>query len=186
MTPHFFSAECLPEFTVHTDNGRTTCPGCGLTLPDSYVDPPDRFNATGACWQLFSDLSCYSVAKQDAGFIHQHVVDAYAAQHPGGTTRNLTVAFGLIGLYLALEKGYMGKEKQKAHMRIAKIRKDWPRLEPPTQPAAITVLDVLRLPDGPEKDAMIRQWMVAVWESWADRQARVRETTDGLITPAQK
>jgi hypothetical protein len=172
--------------TVHTDNRKTTCPGCGLSLPDSYVDPPDRFNATGECWQSFSDLSCYSVAKQDAGFIHQHVVDAYAAQHASGTTRNITVAFGLIGLYLALEKGYMGKEIQKEHMRIAKIRKDWPRLEPPTRPAASTVLDVLKVPDGSMKDAMIRQWMVAVWESWADRQAWVRETTDRLVSRAQK
>jgi hypothetical protein len=114
------------------------------------------------------------------------VVDAYAAQHAGGTTRNITVAFGLIGLYLALEKGYGGKEIQKAHMRIAKIRKDWPRLEPPTRPAVVTIQDVLRVPDGPEKDAMIRQWMVAVWESWANRQAWVREMTDGFITRAQK
>jgi hypothetical protein len=68
VTPHFFSAECLPVFTVYTDNRRTSCPGCGLSLPESYIDPPDRFNATGECWQLFSDLSCYSVAKQDAGF----------------------------------------------------------------------------------------------------------------------
>jgi hypothetical protein len=61
--------------------------------------------------------------------MHQHVVDAYAAQHASGTTRNITVAFDLIGLYLALEKGYTGKEVQNAHMQIAKIRKDWPRLK---------------------------------------------------------
>jgi hypothetical protein len=43
-------------------------------------------------------------------------------------------------------------------MRIAKIRKDWPpRLDPPMQQAAITILDVLRVPDGSGKDAMIRQ-----------------------------
>jgi hypothetical protein len=28
---------------------------------------------------------------------------------------------------------------------------------------------------------MIRQWMAAVWASWEDRQAWVRETTDPLL-----
>ena len=121
----------------------TLCPGCGLCLPDRHCNPPDRFNASGECWQLYSDLSCYMVAKQDAAFIHQHAVDAYAAQHSGGTTRNITVAFGLIGLYLALEKGYTGKQVQQAHMQIAQIRKDWLRLEPPFRPSGISVRDVL-------------------------------------------
>jgi hypothetical protein len=150
-------------------------------LSNRHLDPPDRFNASGECWQLFSDLSCYTVSRQDAEFIHQYAVDAYEAQHAGGKTRNITVAFGLIGLYLALEKGYTGKQVQQAHMLIAKVRKDWPRLEPPARPACLTVMNVLKTPDGTEKDVMIRQWMAAVWESWADRQVWVRETTDVLL-----
>ena len=130
---------------MHKENKTTTCPGCGLVLSDRYFDSPDRFNASGECRQIFSDLTCYTVSKRDAEFIHQHAVDAYEAQHAGGQTRNITVAFGLIGLYLALEKGYTGKQVQQAHMRIAKIRRDWPRLEPPARPAGITVLDVLKM-----------------------------------------
>ncbi len=103
------------------------CPGCHVKLPDRHLDPPDRTNASGECGQVYSDLMCYTVAKQDPEFIHQHVVDTYAAQHAGGPTRNITVAFGLIGLYLALEKGYTGKQVQQAHMRIAKAQKVWPR-----------------------------------------------------------
>lgn len=152
------------------------CPGCRLCIPAKQCDPPDRWNASWECLQVYSDLMCYTLAKQDTEFIHQHAVDAYAAQHGGGTTRNIAVVFGLIGLYLALEKGYAGKQVQQAHMRIAKIRKNWPRLEPPRTPASITVMDVLRAPDGPEKDAMIRRWMTAVWESWSDQQPWVRET----------
>jgi hypothetical protein len=118
------------------------------------------------------------VAKQDPEFIHQHAVDAYAAQHAGGTTRNITVAFGLIGLCLALERGFTGMEIQRAHMRIAKLRNVWPRLDPPPKPASITVMDVLAVPDGPEKDAMIRRWMAAVRESRADHHQWIRETVD--------
>ncbi|MGB7789141.1 DUF5946 family protein [Methanoregula sp.] len=159
------------------------CPGCLLELPDRHLDPPPpcRFNASGECWQAFSDLFCYTVAKGDAAFIHQHAVDAYEAQHAGGNSRPITAVFGLIGLYLALEKGYSGREVQRAHMRIAKLRRDWPRLEPPVRPAALTVMDVLNVSTGPERDAMILQWVAAVWESWADRQAWVREITGGLV-----
>jgi hypothetical protein len=158
-----------------------TCPGCLLELPDRHLDPPDRFNASGECWQAFSDLACYTIAKQDPVFIHQHAVDAYEAQHAAGITLNITVAFGLIGLHLALEKEYTGREVQQAHMQIAKIRKDWPRLEPPLQPAGLTASDVLITPLGPDRDAMIMQWAAAVWESWADRQPWIRETTDVLL-----
>ena len=73
------------------------CPGCRLKLPHQHLDPPDRTNASGECLQLYSDLMCYTVAKQDPEFIHQHAVDTHAAQHAGGPTRNITVAFGLIG-----------------------------------------------------------------------------------------
>jgi hypothetical protein len=162
-------------------NKTTTCPGCGRLLPDLQLDPPDRVNTSGKCWQRFSDLSCNTVTLRDTKFIHQHAVDAYEAQHAGGTTRNITVAFGLIGLCLALEKGYTGKQVQQVHMRIAKSRRDWPRLELPARPARLTVLDVLNMPDGTKKDAMIREWMEAVWESWVDHQMWVRQTTEGLI-----
>ena len=119
---------------------------------------------------MYSDLQCYTVAKQDPEFIHQHAVDTYAAQHAGGPTRNITVAFGLIGLYLAVEKGYTGRQVQLAHMRITKVRNDWPRSEPPGQPAPLTVMDVLQAGTDAQRDAMIRKWMGAVWGSWEDRE----------------
>lgn len=159
----------------------SVCPGCHLELPDRHIDPPERFRASGECWQLFSDLSCYTVSKQDPEFIHQYAVDAYEAQHAGGKTRNITVAFGLIGLYLALEKGFTGREVQAAHMRIARVRKDWPRLAPPGCPASITVLDVLMEKTDDGRDRMIREWMAAVWDSWSDRHEWVRSTTDETL-----
>ena len=145
-----------------------------------------RANASGGWLQAYSDLQCYTVARQDPGFIHQHVVDTYAAQHGGGSTRAITVAFGLIGLYLALEKGYMGKQVQLAHMRIARTGKVWPYLDPPGQPAVLTVMDVLQAGTDEEKDAMIRKWMAAVWESWADRHSWVQTTTDELHISTRK
>jgi hypothetical protein len=171
---------------MREEDSITVCPGCGLRLPKEGGGSPDRCNASPECLQAYSDLLCYTVAKQDPEFIHQHAVDAYAAQHAGGTTRNITVPFGIIGLYLALEKGYTGKQVQRAHMQIAKLRKDWPRLEPPSRPASINVMDVLQAPDGGGKDAMIRRWMAAVWECWADRQAWVRKETVQVLAISGK
>lgn len=158
-----------------------TCPGCHALFPDRNPGPPERFNASGECWQAFCDLSGCTVAKQDEDFIHQHAVDAYEAQHAGGKTRPIAVAFGLIGLYLALERGYTGREVQRAHMRIAKIRRDWPRLPPPAHAAQMTVADVLMAGTDAERDAMILRWAAAVWENWAEQQAWVRQTTDELL-----
>lgn len=79
-----------------------------------------------------------------------------------------------------MEEGYTGKRVQQAQMRIVKIRKNLSWLEPPRKPAYLTVMDVLMAPDG-RRDAMIRTWVAAVGESWAERQVWVRETTDAQL-----
>ena len=158
------------------------CPGCGVQLPEDPRTPlPEKVTASRECWQAYSDLQCSTVALRDARFTHQHVVDAYAAQHAGEKTRGISVVFGLIGLYLALEKGFSGKEVQRAHMRIARKKRAWPDLAPPVHPAGVYVTDVLAAPGDPEREAMIFRWMAAVWESWQDRQAWVREITAELF-----
>ncbi|MEN6341950.1 MAG: DUF5946 family protein [Methanospirillum sp.] len=164
----------------------TRCPGCRLELPHRHLNPPPRVYASGECWRIYSDLQSYTVAKRDPAFMHQHAVDAYAAQHAGGPTRNIAVAFGLIGLYLALERRYTGRQVQLAHMRIAKARKEWPRLEQPAETVGFTALDVLRARTDAERDRMIERWMAAVWETWADRQEWVRATTDDLLYPSKR
>ena len=71
-------------------------------------------------------------------------------------------------------------------MRIAKVRKVWPRFDPPLRPAVLTVVDVLQSGTDGEKDAMIRKWMAAVWESWSDRHAWIRMTTAELLASSGK
>ena len=98
------------------------CPGCRVCLPDKHLDYPDWFYASGECMQLYYEITYYTLKKNDSGFIHQYVVDSYAAQHSGSKTRTITTAFALIGLFLAVERGYTGKGVQEAHMKIAKVR----------------------------------------------------------------
>lgn len=116
--------------------------------------------------ELFDELAFYTLARGDAEFIHQNAVDAFAAQHADETTKPIVVVFALVGLYLHLEKGFTGKQVQRAHMQMARYHRQWPRLAVAHEPAAITVADVVGAAPGADRDAMIRRWCASVWEGW--------------------
>jgi uncharacterized protein DUF5946 len=129
--------------------------------------------------ELFHELSFYTLAHADPVFIHQNAVDAYTAQLADETTKPIAVVFALIGLYLHLERNFTGRQVQRAHMKMARQRKEWPRLPLPMKRAAITVADVVAATPGPARDAMIRAWCVSVWEVWRDSRepiARLAKT----------
>jgi hypothetical protein len=121
----------------------------------------------------YQELCAYTLTRGDPAFIHQHVVDAYAAQHVGAQTKAITTAFALIGLYLLVERRYSGRQVQLAHMRLARKRKQWPTFTPPPARPALTVIDVMRAEPGTPRDQAILAWCVSVWESWGDRRAQV-------------
>jgi Family of unknown function (DUF5946) len=89
------------------------CPGCGLMLPDQNLPRATRHNASGECQRLNEELAAYHLQLGDATFLHQHAVDSYGAQHAGAPSRNITTAYALVGLYLAIEHGYTGLQVQK-------------------------------------------------------------------------
>lgn len=153
---------------------RGLCPGCGLSLPasESLADP--RVNASPECWQLYGELTAYTVTRGDLAFTHQHLVDAYAAQHAGGPSKPIGVAFGLIGLYLACEKGYTGRQVQHMHMLLANRSKHWPTFTPPERTGGLTVQDVLRTRPGDERDAMLMRWAASVWDMWSAEHERIK------------
>jgi hypothetical protein len=127
----------------------------------------------------YSELAYYTLAHPDPAFIHQHIVDAYTAQHADETTRPIAVVFALIGLYLHLEKNYSGRQVQRAHMQLAKWPNTWPKLPIPTERSEISIEDVLAAGAGPARDAMIDRWCKAVWKSW-------QESHPAIISIAQK
>jgi hypothetical protein len=150
------------------------CPGCGVRLPVSEAAPDSRYNASAECWQLYGELAAYTVTRGYVEFIHQLVVDAYAAQHAGEDARPIGVAFALIGLYLACERGYTGRQVQHMHMLLAQRSKTWPRFVPPAHAGSVTVLDVLQARPGEERDATLRRWGQSVWDAWSAEHERVR------------
>ena len=107
------------------------CPGCKAILPNQNLGLDEHYNACGECVKLYGDLSAYNMEKQDITFIHQLVVDTYAAQHVGRTTKNIRTVYSLVGLYLVNEHEFTGRQVQQAHMKLSKHGIDWPNLAPP-------------------------------------------------------
>jgi hypothetical protein len=137
------------------------CPGCGIDDDE--------------CAQLHAELAAYTLTHGDRNFIHQHVVDAYAAQHACLATKTIGPAFAVIGLYLALEEGFTGRQVQRAHMDLARLKKQWPKLEPPRDYAILTVADVMKADPGEPRDAAIMKWAAAVWNTWHDQHEWIRQ-----------
>jgi hypothetical protein len=122
---------------------------------------------------LYNELAFYSLAHPDPAFIHQNVVDAFAAQHADETSKPIYIVFALIGLYLCVEKNFTGKQAQKAHMQLAKTRREYPRLPLPTDRGAIGIHEVLAAPPGPARDAMIHNWCVSAWGAWKESREQI-------------
>jgi hypothetical protein len=157
------------------------CPGCGLILPSVEEQLDDRYNASSACRQLYGELTAYTLSLLDADFIHQIAVDTYTAQHAGAVVKPIALTFALVGLYLAFEHNYTGKQVQKAHMLLAATPKQWPTFRLPEAKASLTVLDVLNTPEH-ERNGMLREWGKAVWRIWESEQKKVAEFVHERLT----
>ena len=116
----------------------------------------------------YDELASYTLTLGDAAFIHQHVVDAFAAQQATETTKAITVAFALIGLYLHVERGFTGRQVQRAHMMLARRSRNWPVFTLPEARGARTATDVLATPAGPARDHAISDWCASVWSAYAE------------------
>lgn len=113
-------------------------------------------------------LAAYTLAHGDPSFIHQHVVDAFAAQSATPATKPIALAFALIGLYLHVERGFTGRQVQRAHMMLAKRTRHWPTFPLPESRGSMTALDVMAAPAGAERDRAIDAWCAAVWDAYRE------------------
>jgi len=125
--------------------------------------------------EAYEALQFYTLAHADPTFIHQHVVDAWAAQHADERTKPIAITFPLVGLYLHLEKGFTGRQVQRAHMALARRRRAWPSFALPAERGALTTVEVMAAPAGPERDRAIERWCACVWEAFAECHRQVRE-----------
>lgn len=123
----------------------------------------------------FESLSAAGFQRRDPEFRHQHAVDAHAAQAAAEGDPAVALVFALVGLCLHLEHGWSGAQVQRAHVRLARRRPEWPRLELPPEPrGALDARDVLAAEPGAARDALLRRWCETVWTAHAANQAAIR------------
>lgn len=113
----------------------------------------------------FDEVYVYTMGRP--GFILQHVVDAFSVQTATNDSKPLGIVFGLVGLYLHVEKHFSGRQVQQVHVKLGSRKRDWPSICFPEDRGAITVLDVLAASAGPERDRAIDDWCRSVWTSFA-------------------
>lgn len=128
--------------------------------------------------ETFQELAFYTLSKGDPAFTHQHAVDAYAAQHAGDDTKPISLVFGLVGLYLAQERGWTGRQAQLFHMKMARHKRSWPEIPLPENRGAITVNDVLAAPPGMERDERIMDWCRSVWMAYENAHVIIKDLVE--------
>jgi Family of unknown function (DUF5946) len=121
----------------------------------------------------YNELSAYTLTHSDPAFIHQHVVDAFAAQQADESTKPITLTFALVGLYLHVERGRTGRRVQLVHMQLAKRKRRWPTWSLPTERGKMTVHDVIRSRPGAERDTAIGAWCASVWQAFSSQRNAV-------------
>lgn len=124
---------------------------------------------------VYHQLCAYTLTRGDAAFIHQHVVDAYAAQHADAHTRPITVTFALVGLYLLIEHGTTGRQVQRVHMQLGRKKHEWPVFVLPQDRGGVIAADVMRAPEGPERDLAIHDWCRSVWTAFSGNRRIVAD-----------
>lgn len=175
--------------------GDVGCPGCGVALPPSGWLPDRRLNASPECWQVHGEVMGLEYQHPElVRRFHQLTVDAYGAQHAGGPTKQIRVAYSLVGLYLALDCGFSGLQVRDAHQQMGKPAPWWPAFPRPAQTGALTVLDVAaagaRAGSVEGHARLVAQWAGQVWAAWAEQHVDVAELARqlglrGAPTPGQ-
>lgn len=125
--------------------------------------------------EAYQELQCYTLAHGDPRFIHQHVVDAWAAQHADKHTKPIGLTFALVGLYLHLEKGFSGRQVQRAHVALGRRKHAWPSFTLPRERGSVTASQVMTAPPGPERDQAIDGWCGSVWAAFSQDHRAVAE-----------
>ena len=129
----------------------------------------------------YDEVYAYTMGRP--GFILQHVVDAFAVQTANDESRPIGVVFGLVGLYLHVEKQFSGHQVQRVHMELGRRKRQWPQVHVTEDRGRVTVADVLAASAGPERDMAIDDWCRSVWTAFgANRQAIIALLREYQIT----
>lgn len=130
---------------------------------------------------LFHELSYYTLAQRREEFIHQYVVDAYGAQSASASVKPIRLVFALVGLYLHVEHGCNGRQVQRIHTQLAQRKPALPQISVPASRGALSIVDVLNVPPGPERDRKIEDWCKSVWAAYSHNRKAVIGLLGNLV-----
>lgn len=140
-------------------------------------DPPVEHRASAGCYAIAGEVLARDYSDPDYyRLAHQIVVDAYAAQHGGGSSRRevQTVALCLMTLCLFIEQGVAPEHGPSLHQRMTVRRPQFTRLEPPDMHGLMTVADLLPARDAAEHARLALKWGGQVWGAYKAHHETVR------------
>lgn len=153
------------------------CPGCGLRLPDVAGSAHAYMTSSAACWNRYGALLAVQYADPERMRFHQLVVDAHAAQHPGGDDRRAVQSVGihLMTLALFLEHGVDPARGPALHREMVE-RPTFHRLVLAEDAGSARLTHVHVPLDGAALDARARavEWAADVWQMWSAHHETVR------------
>lgn len=163
----------------------STCPGCGLSAPAAGGPVPEDHVASAECWAAYGRLLACSYRDPDRRAVHQMIVDAYAAQHAGGTSRRQvqTVALCLMTLCLFIEDDVDPARGPALHKQMVARRPEFTWLAPPPLAGLMTVVDPLGAGDAAAYRRLVREWGRQIWQAWTAHHPTVRAWNTHVLDP---
>lgn len=163
------------------------CPGCGLVLPAApRTDVVQSINSSDECATVRSEILGFQFEHPVMLRYHQMIVDAYGAQHGGGPTPPIRVAYGLAGLWLAIEHGFSGEDVRAVHRRMGHPQHDWPAFVPPAAPVGWATIDEVadagvRAGSQAGHARAVRGWAESVWDTWVREVPGTDDAVESML-----
>jgi len=129
--------------------------------------------SSSASFTVYDHLYLYAGGRGRERFILQNVVDAHHAQIATEQTKPIVIIMALVGLYLHVERGFTGLQVQQVHMQLGRHKHQWPRIALPQTRGAVNEEDVMKVPEGDERDAAISDWCRSVWDVYKDNRPTI-------------
>jgi hypothetical protein len=150
---------------------------CGFEAEKSDGPTHEYILSTAGCWEAYGRLLAREYEDQARWRTHRLTVDAYAVQHPGvdGPQARNSVGLHLSRLGLLFDRGWTLEQANDAMLAISAKKFSYPWLLPPSGVAGVTVEDVLAAQTAEAHMRAVEGWAQAVWGSWEQHHATVRE-----------
>ncbi len=158
------------------------CFACGGLFP-ALEGPTHRcMESTPGCWAADGEVLAHEYSNQGYARLHRLTVDAYAVQHPGGSSPQAvqSVAVHLISLCLVLERGASTQEATRLIGTAVGSKGHYTWLDRPGSMGPVTVADVLTAESADVHVAWVQKWADAAWRAWQPHHHTVRWWADEL------